>query len=91
MRSEIVNLTKERANVGALFSEASAAYCEDLSNANGADDKELTYLRHRTKVFLKLIGDKPVTAYPAKDLKHFVQEISYLPPNISEVGKLQHR
>jgi integrase len=84
MRSEIVNLTKERANVGALFSEASAAYCEDLSNANGADDKELTYLRHRTKVFLKLIGDKPVTAYTAKDLKHFVQEISYLPPNISK-------
>jgi hypothetical protein len=85
MGSELAKLTEERRmSAGPLFSEASAAYCEDLASANGADDKEITYLRHRTKVFIKLIGDKPVTAYTAKDLKYFVNEISYLPPNISK-------
>ena len=35
-------------------------------------------------MFLKIVDDKPVTAYTAKDLKHFVNEVSYIPPNISK-------
>jgi hypothetical protein len=41
MRSEIVNLTKERTHIGALFSEASAAYCDGSS----------TWLRNRRANF----------------------------------------
>jgi integrase len=82
MTAEFASL--RRAEVGPLFSEASEAYRADLARANGEHDKELTYLVHRTKVFLKIIGDKPVNAYTKADLTTFANEISYLPPNISK-------
>jgi hypothetical protein len=75
---------KDKAKQGQLFSEASAAYCEELAMANGEDDGELGYLRHRTKIFIELIGDKPVTAYTKADLVEFVCEVRHLPPNISK-------
>ena len=72
-----------RAKIGPLFSEASSRYCEVMAKAKGEDHKEIAYLRHRTKVFIKLVGDKPVTEYTSGDLDIFVDEIRFLPKNIS--------
>jgi hypothetical protein len=68
-----------------LFSEASAEYCNELAQANGEEDKELAYLRHRTKIFIELIGDKRVTEYTKADLREFLYEVRHLPPNISKI------
>ena len=76
--------TESKAKQGPLFSEASADYCHELAMANGEDDGELGYLRHRTKIFIELIGDKPVTAYTKADLVEFLYEVRHLPPNISK-------
>ena len=83
--AELAQMVGEaRAKQGPLFSEASTAYRDELARANGEDDKELGYLLHRTKIFIELIGDKPVTAYTKANLVDFVYEVRHLPPNISK-------
>jgi len=71
--AELARMAAEaKARMGPLFSVASEAYCRELAMANGEEDKELGYLRHRTAIFIELIGDKPVTAYTRDDLIEFV-------------------
>lgn len=72
------------ANQGPLFSAAADAYIRPLREANGEDNEEIRYLRHRKAVFIAICGDKPVASYTRQDLQHFVNEVRHLPPNISK-------
>ena len=74
----------EKCKQGPLFSAASEDYCDELLAAGEENAKEVNYLRHRTSVFIAIVGDKPVTSYTKYDLQTFVNEVCWLPPNISK-------
>lgn len=83
--ARIAELTAAKAeNQGPLFSDAADAYMARLREANGEDDEEIRYLRHRKAIFITLCGDKPVASYTRDDLQKFVNEVRHLPPNISK-------
>ena len=83
--AELARMAAEaEARKGPKFSVASENYCRELAMANGEEDKELGYLRHRTAIFIELIGDKRVTEYTRDDLMEFLYEVRHLPPNISK-------
>lgn len=69
---------------GRLFSvvadEAIAAKIE----THGADCADITSLRLRRNVFITLIGDRPVDSYSNKDLQHFANRLSWMPPNLTK-------
>ncbi|ESR26349.1 hypothetical protein N177_0849 [Lutibaculum baratangense AMV1] len=69
---------------GPLFSAAADKYIKKLEDAHGEDYDELKYLKHRKVVFIQICGDKPVDAYTLDDLQHFMNEVSWLPANISK-------
>jgi len=68
-----------------LFSEAADAYYELLRSTNGDNYDELKYIRHRKKVFLEIIGDKPVGEYNSLHLQEFINRVRFLPPNHSKM------
>ncbi len=70
---------------GPLFSVAAECFIAGRVETYGdPGHPEIGYLRHRSSVFLALVGDKPVDAYDRADLQHFANELSWLPPNISK-------
>lgn len=81
IRKQLATIAKPE---GPLFSAAADAYHDTLREANGPGYDELKYLRHRKAVFLQICGDKPVGLYTKKDLQTFVNEVRFLPPNISK-------
>ena len=88
MRADIVQLKGSASAPSApLFSQAAETYCRRLLEANGEKDAEVPYLRHRTAIFLALIPDKPVTDYTREDLQIFVNEVAWMPPNISKMDR----
>ncbi len=69
---------------GPLFSQAADAYYTTLLEAHGPTYDELKYILHRKAVFLALCEDKPVNEYSQQDLQTFVNDVSFMPPNISK-------
>jgi integrase len=70
---------------GPLFSAAAQRFVAGRIETYGdPGHPEIGYLRHRSSVFLAVVGDKPVDAYDRADLQHFANELSWLPPNVSK-------
>jgi integrase len=70
---------------GPLFSVAAERFITGRIKTYGDPrHPEIGYLRHRSSVFLALVGDKAVDAYDRADLQHFANELSWLPPNVSK-------
>jgi hypothetical protein len=70
---------------GPLFSAAAERFITGRVETYGdPGHPEIRYVRHRSSVFLALVGDKPVDAYDRADLQRFANELSWLPPNISK-------
>lgn len=70
---------------GPLFSTASERFVEGRKKTYGdPDHPEIRYLEHRRAIFLAIIGDKPIDSYTRTDLQDFVNEIAWLPPNVSK-------
>ena len=70
--------------VGPLFSEAADTYHDEMATTRGPHHDELKYVRHRKAVFIAICGDRPVTAYTAADIQHFMNRVRFLPPNQSK-------
>lgn len=78
-------LGSQKGPQGPLFSVAAERFITGRVETYGdPGHPEIGYLRHRSSVFLTLVGDKPVDAYDRADLQHFANELSWLPPNISK-------
>jgi len=82
--SALAGQTKAAKHEGPLFSAAAESYIAKLAKTHSEGYEEIRYLRHRKAIFLTLCEDKPVAAYTRADLQHFVDEVRYLPPNISK-------
>ena len=67
--------------VGPLFSVAADAYYDEMVTTRGPHHDELKYIRHRKAVFIAVCGDRPVTAYTASDIQHFMNRARFLAPN----------
>ncbi|SCY34645.1 hypothetical protein [Microvirga guangxiensis] len=84
LQAQIAGMAPQEQDRGSLFSEASRTYQDKLRNAHGADYGELSYLRHRTDVFLAFMEDKPVGRYTQDDLQAFIDQVAYMPANASK-------
>ncbi len=71
--------------VGPLFSVAADRYHDEMAAERGPEHDELKYVRHRKSVFIAICGDRPVTAYTAADIQHFMNRARFLAPNQSKL------
>lgn len=74
-------------SVGPLFSEACKSHVDKVRRAKGETDENVGYYSNVAAAFIAICGDRPVNDYKEDDLQHFVNEISYLPPNFSKGKK----
>ncbi|NEU13682.1 hypothetical protein G3T14_16300 [Methylobacterium sp. BTF04] len=71
---------------GPPFSTASKRFIEGRKKTYGdPHHPEIGYLEHRRAIFLAITGDKPIDSYTRSDLQEFVNEIAWLPPNVSKL------
>ncbi|MCB8821914.1 site-specific integrase [Microvirga rosea] len=84
LQAQVAGMASQQQARGPLFSEASRAYQDNLRSAHGEGYDELSYLSHRTQVFLALMEDKPVGLYTQADLQAFINQAAYIPANASK-------
>ncbi|MBF9235113.1 hypothetical protein [Microvirga alba] len=67
-----------------LFSQVADEYIAMRIGSDGADHKDIKYLGLRKRVFLEIVGDKPVDTYKQSDLQKFVNELQFWPANVTK-------
>ncbi|MBW5435364.1 hypothetical protein FXB41_11405 [Bradyrhizobium canariense] len=68
------------------FSELEDQYFE-LRKAGGASDSAISTGRMRAATFKALVGDRPIDCYLPIDLQNFVNELQYVPLELSREGE----
>lgn len=68
------------------FGELEDEYFE-LRRAGGASESAISTGRMRAATFKALIGDRPIDCYAPIDLQNFVNELQYVPLELSREGK----
>jgi hypothetical protein len=68
------------------FSELEDEYFE-LRKAGGASDSAISTGRMRAATFKALVGDRPIDCYLPIDLQNFVNELQYVPLELSREGE----
>lgn len=68
------------------FSELEDEYFE-LRRAGGASESAISTGRMRAAIFKALVGDRPIDCYLPIDLQNFVNELQYVPLELSREGQ----
>jgi len=68
------------------FSELEEEYFE-LRRAGGASESAISTGRRRAATFIALVGDRPIDCYLPIDLQNFVNELQYVPLELSREGE----
>jgi len=74
-----------------LFSRIADEYIAMRIGSDGPDHKDVKYLELRKRVFLEIVGDKPVDTYKQSDLQLFVNELQFWPANVTKRTDLGDR
>jgi len=77
-------VSAQPASTKPLFSQIADEYIAMRIGSDGPDHKDIKYLELRKRVFLEIVGDKPVDTYKQSDLQLFVNELQFWPANVTK-------
>lgn len=81
-----IDQTNVETSSAPLFSELEDEYFK-LRRAGGASESAISTGRMRAAAFVALIGDRPIDCYLPIDLQNFVNELQYVPLELSREGE----